>query len=99
MAFNGYSMMVVQFYVGENSEDSCKLRRIDEKPHHVSRRCHTAIVKTRSIDDVPMLGLTLWVKNVIDDFQFTSNRRKLLQVEKVKRCCDYEKKLVGEHVS
>ena len=70
MAMNGYSMMVVQFYVGENSEDSY-VKLYDELmknrtmfPEGVMQ----PIVKTRSIDDVPMLGLTLWSETQ-DDFQ------------------------------
>ena len=86
MAFNGYSMMVVQFYVGENSEDSY-VKLYDELmknrtmfPEGVMQ----PIVKTRSIDDVPMLGLTLWSEKY-DDFQLRQIAEEVTsEVEKVK---------------
>lgn len=86
MAMNGYSMMVVQFYVGENSEDSY-VKLYDELmknrtmfPEGVMQ----PIVKTRSIDDVPMLGLTLWSEKY-DDFQLRQIAEEVTsEVEKVK---------------
>ena len=86
MAFNGYSMMVVQFYVGENSEDSY-VKLYDELmknrtmfPEGVMQ----PIVKTRSIDDVPMLGLTLWSEKY-DDFQLRQIAEEITsEIEKVK---------------
>ena len=86
MAFNGYSMMVVQFYVGENSEDSY-VKLYDELmknrtmfPEGVMQ----PIVKTRSIDDVPMLGLTLWSEKY-DDFQLRQIAEEVTsEIEKVK---------------
>ena len=86
MAMNGYSMMVVQFYVGENSEDSY-VKLYDELmknrtmfPEGVMQ----PIVKTRSIDDVPMLGLTLWSEKY-DDFQLRQIAEEVTsEIEKVK---------------
>ena len=58
----GQSMVVVRYYVGEDEEDSIlktynKLySNFDKIPPGVSR----PLVKPRSIDDVPILGLTFW---------------------------------------
>ena len=86
MAFNGYSMMVVQFYVGENSEDSY-VKLYDELMKHQDmfpEGVMQPMVKTRSIDDVPMLGLTLWSEND-DDFQLRQLAEEVTnEIEKVK---------------
>lgn len=86
MAFNGYSMMVVQFYVGENSEDSY-VKLYDELMKHQDmfpKGVMQPMVKTRSIDDVPMLGLTLWSENY-DDFQLRQLAEEVTnEIEKVK---------------
>lgn len=86
MAFNGYSMMVVQFYVGENSEDSY-VKLYDELMKHQDMfpdGVMQPMVKTRSIDDVPMLGLTLWSENY-DDFQLRQLAEEVTnEIEKVK---------------
>jgi multidrug efflux pump subunit AcrB len=86
MAFNGYSMMVVQFYVGENSEDSY-VKLYDELMKHQDmfpEGVMQPMVKTRSIDDVPMLGLTLWSENY-DDFQLRQLAEEVTnEIEKVK---------------
>ncbi|MBH1960053.1 MAG: efflux RND transporter permease subunit [Flavobacteriia bacterium] len=70
MAMNGRAMIIVQFYVGEDTERSY-VKLYDELmknknifPPGISE----PMVKTRSIDDVPMLGLTLWSEKY-DDFQ------------------------------
>ncbi len=63
-------MVIVQFYVGEDIERSfVKLynelnKHMDIMPKGVTM----PLVKTRAIDDVPMLGLTLWSENY-DDYQ------------------------------
>ncbi|TWO32616.1 efflux RND transporter permease subunit [Seonamhaeicola sediminis] len=63
-------MVIVQFYVGEDIERSfVKLyneinRHMDIMPKGVTM----PLIKSRAIDDVPMLGLTLWSENY-DDFQ------------------------------
>jgi multidrug efflux pump subunit AcrB len=61
-------MVIVQFYVGEDIERSfVKLyneinKHMDQMPAGVTM----PLVKTRAIDDVPMLGLTLWSENYSD---------------------------------
>ena len=61
----GVSMLVVRFYVGTKEEDAIlqtynKLySNFDRIPPGVSQ----PIIKTRSIDDVPIMALTLWGKN------------------------------------
>ncbi|MDR9457120.1 MAG: efflux RND transporter permease subunit [Salegentibacter sp.] len=63
-------MVIVQFYVGEDIERSYVklyneiMKHMDQIPEGVT----PPLVKTRSIDDVPMLGLTLWSENY-DDYQ------------------------------
>lgn len=62
IASPGRNLTIVRFYVGEDTEDSIvklhdKLRsNYDRIPAGVSE----PLVKPRSIDDVPVLGLTLW---------------------------------------
>jgi multidrug efflux pump subunit AcrB len=69
-AMNEKAMVIVQFYVGEDIERSfVKLyneinKHMDQMPAGVT----FPLVKTRAIDDVPMLGLTLWSENY-NDFQ------------------------------
>lgn len=86
MAMNGYSMMVVQFYVGENSEDSY-MKLYDELMKHRNmfpEGVMQPMVKTRSIDDVPMLGLTLWSEKY-DDFEIRQLAEEVTsEIEKVK---------------
>ena len=61
----GLSMVIVRFYVGTNEDDAIvktynKLySNFDRIPQGVSQ----PIIKVRSIDDVPILALTLWGKN------------------------------------
>ncbi|HEV2306304.1 MAG TPA: efflux RND transporter permease subunit [Candidatus Acidoferrales bacterium] len=61
----GLSMLIVRFYVGTNQDDAIvktynKLySNFDRIPQGVSR----PLIKVRSIDDVPILALTLWGKN------------------------------------
>ncbi len=86
MAMNGQAMMVVQFYVGENSEDSY-VKLYDElmkHQHMFPQGVYQPLVKTRSIDDVPMLGLTLWSEKY-DDFQLRQIAEEVTsEIEKVK---------------
>jgi multidrug efflux pump subunit AcrB len=62
MSRPGMSITTVRFYVGEDMEDSLVklynklMSNFDRIPHGVSR----PLVKLRSIDDVPILTLTLW---------------------------------------
>ncbi len=66
----GQAMLIVQFYVGEDIERSLVkmyneiMKHMDEMPVGTS----LPLIKTRSIDDVPVLGLTFWSENY-DDYQ------------------------------
>lgn len=86
MAMNGQAVMVVQFYVGENTEDSY-VKLYDELMKHQNmfpEGIMQPMVKTRSIDDVPMLGLTLWSENY-NDFQLRQIAEEVTnEIEKVK---------------
>ena len=86
MAMNGQAMIIVQFYVGENSEESY-VKLYDELMKHQDmfpEGVYPPMVKTRSIDDVPMLGLTLWSEKY-DDFQLRQIAEEITtEVEKVK---------------
>ena len=80
------AMVIVQFYVGEDIERSfVKLynemnKHMDKMPPGVTM----PLVKPRAIDDVPMLGITLWSDNY-DDFQIKQIADELTQeIEKVK---------------
>lgn len=67
---NGQGMIIVQYYVGEDIERSYVklydelLKNMDLLPEGVM----PPLIKSRSINDVPILGLTLWSENY-DDFQ------------------------------
>lgn len=77
-SMNEKAMVIVQFYVGEDIERSfVKLyneinKHMDEMPKGVT----FPLVKTRAIDDVPMLGLTLWSENY-DDYQLSQIAQEL----------------------
>ncbi len=64
------AMIIVQYYVGENTEESLvKLyneleRNMDKMPYGIS----PPLIKSRAIDDVPMMSLTLW-SDAYDDFE------------------------------
>jgi multidrug efflux pump subunit AcrB len=61
-SMKGQAMLIVQFYVGEDIERSLVklynelMKNMDKMPSGVLM----PLVKTRAIDDVPVLGLTLW---------------------------------------
>src|SRR5574344_1498141 len=61
-SMNGMGMLTVQFYVGENLENSLVklynelMKNMDRMPQGVTM----PLVKTRTIDDVPALAFTLW---------------------------------------
>jgi multidrug efflux pump subunit AcrB len=67
-AMNGQAMLIVRFYVGEDVERSLVkfynevMKHMDSMPAGVTM----PLIKTRSIDDVPALGLTLWSKTQSD---------------------------------
>ncbi|MBS1660902.1 MAG: efflux RND transporter permease subunit, partial [Bacteroidetes bacterium] len=76
-SMRGQSMLIVQFYVGEDVERSMVklydelMKNIDRMPRGVT----TPLVKTRAIDDVPALSLTLW-----SDSQDDYSLRQLAEV-------------------
>lgn len=86
MAMNGQAVMVVQFYVGEDTERSY-VKLYDELMKHENmfpQGVYKPVVKTRAIDDVPMLGLTLWSENY-SDFQLREIAEEVTsEIEKVK---------------
>ena len=78
-------MVIVQFYVGEDIERSfVKLyneinKHMDQMPKGVTM----PLVKTRAIDDVPILGLTLWSKTT-SDYQIKQIAQELTnEIEKI----------------
>ncbi|WP_396184744.1 efflux RND transporter permease subunit [Flavobacterium sp.] len=86
MAMNGQAMLIVQFYVGQDVERSY-VKLYDELAKHEDmfpKGVYKSMVKTRSIDDVPMLGLTLWSETQ-DDFQLRQIAEEVTsEIEKVK---------------
>ncbi|MDX1740326.1 MAG: efflux RND transporter permease subunit, partial [Rhodothermales bacterium] len=66
----GQAMLVVRYYVGQDVERSLVklyneiIKHMDQVPVGVSM----PLIKTRSIDDVPMLALTMWSERY-DDYQ------------------------------
>jgi multidrug efflux pump subunit AcrB len=64
------AMLIVQFYVGEDVERSLVklynelMKNMNKMPQGVT----LPLVKTRAIDDVPVLGITLWSEQY-SDFQ------------------------------
>lgn len=86
MAMNGQAMMIVQFYVGEDIERSY-VKLYDELTKHQNifpQGVMPPMVKTRSIDDVPMLGVTLW-SDKMDDFELRQVAEEVTsEIEKVK---------------
>ncbi|MDD2985356.1 efflux RND transporter permease subunit [Flavobacterium sp.] len=86
MAMNGQAMIIVQFYVGEDTERSY-VKLYDElmkNQNMFPQGVYPPMVKTRSIDDVPMLGLTLWSEKY-DDFQLRQIAEEVTsEIKKVK---------------
>ncbi len=92
---SGGAMMIVQFYVGEDMERSLVklyneiIKNMDRMPQGIS----IPLIKTRSIDDVPVLGLTLWSENY-SDYQLRRLAQELnSEIEKVKDVA--ETKVIG----
>ncbi len=91
----GQAMVIVQFYVGEDIERSLVkmyneiMKHMDEMPAGTS----LPLVKTRSIDDVPVLGLTLWSEHY-NDFELRRIAEELnAEIEKVNDVS--ETKIIG----
>ena len=64
------AMIIVQFYVGEDIERSF-VKMYNEINKHMDimpKGVTMPLIKTRAIDDVPVLGLTLW-SETYDDYQ------------------------------
>ena len=61
-SMSGQAIIIVQFYVKEDIERSFVqlyneiIKHMDEMPQGISM----PLIKTRAVDDVPMLALTLW---------------------------------------
>ena len=79
------AMIIVQFYVGKNVENSYVqlyneiIKHMDQMPQGVSM----PMIKTRAIDDVPVLGLTLWSETA-DDYQLKQLTNELnSEIEKI----------------
>ncbi|MDF1694865.1 MAG: efflux RND transporter permease subunit [Saprospiraceae bacterium] len=70
MSMNGKAMIIVQFYVGEDTERSYVnlYNELMKNDHIFKNGIYKPLVKTRTIDDVPMLGITLW-SETYDDHQ------------------------------
>ncbi len=85
-AMNGQGMIIVQFYVGQDIERSY-VKLYDELMKHrdlFPKGVMEPMVKTRSIDDVPMLALTLWSEKY-DDFQLRQIGEQLAsEIKKIK---------------
>jgi multidrug efflux pump subunit AcrB len=84
-AMPGQAMVSVRFLVGEDQEESLvrlyteMLKRMDEMPPGASQ----PLIKTRAIDDVPMLALTLWSARY-DDFELRRLAQELAgEIKKV----------------
>ena len=86
MAMNGQAMLIVQFYVGQDVERSY-VKLYDELAKHEDmfpKGVYKPMVKTRSIDDVPMLGITLW-SDKQDSFQLRQITEEVTsEIEKIK---------------
>jgi len=82
-SLNGQCMMTVQFYVGENLENSLVnlyneiVKHMDQMPRGVSM----PLIKTRSIDDVPVLAMTLWSDSAKNDDYIIRQQAELIQQE------------------
>lgn len=91
----GGAMLIAQFYVGEDIERSLVkmyneiMKNMDKMPRAISM----PLIKTRSIDDVPVLGLTLW-SEYYDDYQLKRIAQELnSEIEKVENVS--ETKIIG----
>ncbi|MFN8243072.1 MAG: efflux RND transporter permease subunit [Ferruginibacter sp.] len=77
-SMKGQVMLIVQFYVGENVENSLVklyselMKNMDKMPPGVT----LPLIKTRAIDDVPVMGLTLW-SETYDDYRLKQITQEL----------------------
>ena len=84
-SMKGQVMLIVQFYVGEDVEKSMVklyselMKNMDKMPQGVT----LPLIKTRAIDDVPVLSLTLWSEKY-DDYQLKQIGQELTnEVKKI----------------
>ncbi len=89
-SMKGQVMLIVQFYVGEDIERSLVklyselMKNMDRMPQGVTM----PMIKTRAIDDVPVLGLTLWSERY-DDFQLRQMGEELTnEIKKIPDVAD-----------
>ncbi|HEX6905445.1 MAG TPA: efflux RND transporter permease subunit, partial [Terriglobales bacterium] len=61
----GVSMVIVRFYVGQKEEDAIvrTYNKLYSNFDHIPPGASRPLIKVRSIDDVPILALTLWGPN------------------------------------
>lgn len=86
MAMNGQAMIIVQFRVGEDTERSYVnlYNELMKNRAMYVNGIYEPMVKTRTIDDVPMLGVTLWSENYNDyDLRQLSNELEN-EIKKIK---------------
>lgn len=86
MAMKDNAMIIVQFFVGEDTERSyVKLYdELEKIKNELPKGAYPPMVKTHSIDDVPMLGITLWSEKY-DDHQLRQIGEELAnEIKKVK---------------
>lgn len=89
-SMQGQAMLIVQFNVGEDVERSLVklyselMKNMDKMPQGVT----LPLIKTRAIDDVPVLGLTLW-SDKYDDYQLKQIGQELAnEVKKINDVSD-----------
>ena len=89
-SMQGQAMVIVQFNVGEDVERSLVklyselMKNMDKMPQGVT----LPLIKTRAIDDVPVLGLTLW-SDKYDDYQLKQMGQELAnEIKKVNDVSD-----------
>ncbi|MBB3054680.1 efflux RND transporter permease subunit [Mucilaginibacter gotjawali] len=89
-SMKGQAMIIVQFYVGEDVERSLVklyselMKNLDKMPQGVT----LPMIKTRAIDDVPVLGLTLW-SDKYSDYQLKQIGQELTgEIKKISDVSD-----------
>ena len=89
-SMKGQAMLIVQFYVGEDVERSLVklyselMKNMDKMPQGVT----LPLIKTRAIDDVPVLSLTLWSEKY-NDYQLRQMGQELTnEIKKINDVSD-----------
>lgn len=89
-SMKGQAMIIVQFYVGEDVERSLVklynelMKNMDKMPAGVTM----PLVKTRAIDDVPALSLTLWSEKYDDYLLRQLGEAVTNEIKKIKDVAD-----------